>query len=336
MALKTHSDVYVYHDESGRIKGYNLEGAHVFLMVPDLLRLNRDAAQTTLLQRTTHPESYSPLKILHQEIMHLRANHRAFHVFHFTDITGKTWTDKNSAEREALEVGIDSFKRSTGTRFAAPLCCKLAAIFYPSSNLSSYGGYRAEREYRYYETVFRILLKGALHFFYDTHNTVEVRKIVSGGKPYHRELDSGRIVEALRRDDSLRSYVKLAPDLEIVHQTCDHTLCNDDAAEFEHSIMLQLADLFLGAIRHVVTTNQTVRAPIPHAGAKVTNKRAIISYPVAEMVEEWRKNPHSPRCDYYKSISVTLASLKDDNWKFESIKRLVSGLTLLDYSKPVS
>jgi hypothetical protein len=331
MSYKTHSDIFVYHDETGKIQGHNIKGAHVFLFVPHLLRIDRDAAQTTLVPSITHLESYSPLKILFQEITDLRSVHQAHHKFHFTDITGKTWTAKNNAEREALEVGIDSFKKSPQTRFVAPMWCKLAAIFYPSAMLSSYGGHRAEREYRYYETVFRILLKSSLHFFYSPEDTVEVRKIISGGTPYHRQLDSYRIIEALRADDSLRTYVTLAPDLEIVQQTCDHNRCKEGTDEFMHSMMLQLADLFLGAIRHVITTKRTSQTPTLHVGSKVVNKRGLVSYPVASMIEEWRRNPFSSRCDFHKSISVTQASFKDGNWKFETIRRLIGDSSLLDF-----
>jgi hypothetical protein len=235
-----------------------------------------------------------------------------------------------------LEVGIDSLKRTKLTKLDKTLCCKLSAIFYPSAQLSSYGGHRAEREYRYYETTLRFLLKGSLHFLYDTNNTVKVHKIISGGTPYHRTLDSDRIIGTLLSEGSMRPYVKFSSNTEIIHQTYDHAEYYQDTEQFKHSMMLQLADLFLGCIRYVVTTGHTKPTSIPPAGGILPDKKAVISFPVAEMLREWRKNPYSHRCGYYKSISVTEASLKDGTWHFEPLRRLVNVPTLLDYCNSIS
>jgi hypothetical protein len=84
MVYKTHSDVFIYHDETGKIKGRNVKG-HVFLIIPNSLSVDRDTAQTNLLQLTeARLESLSPLNLLYEEILALRQKYEAFHKFHFS------------------------------------------------------------------------------------------------------------------------------------------------------------------------------------------------------------------------------------------------------------
>jgi hypothetical protein len=329
MVCPTQSDVFIYHDETTLAERTNLKG-HVFLIVPNSLSVDKDSAQRSLdLCRPPDCESISPLNLMHQEIMKVRSKYDAFHKFHFSRIAGKKWNNKNNAERDALETLIDSLRNRKLARFNEPLHCKLAIIFYLSTTLDLYGGNRTERQYRYYETTLRILLKGSLHYLYDNNNKVKVHKIISDGSPYHRELNYDRIVKPLLADGSMKEYAQVSPNTEIVHLISNHKRYDEDSVEFKHCTMLQLADLVLGSVRYTETSLKLTA--IPPTGTLVENKKAIFSYPIKQMLREWRRDEHSRRCNYYKSISVTDASLRNDKWDFKPAKRLFSGRTLAHY-----
>jgi hypothetical protein len=68
MACSTQCEVFIYHDETTLAEHNNLKG-NVFLIIPNSLSVNKDAAQQRLdLCRIPGSESSSPLQILNDEI----------------------------------------------------------------------------------------------------------------------------------------------------------------------------------------------------------------------------------------------------------------------------
>lgn len=172
MKAKTTSKVIVYHDETGisSLKG------HALLFIPNNLNTRREQTLYGTLEDDT-----ACRKLIYNKIMEVREKHGALgHKFHFTDIAGTKWGGYNPAERKMVDLGVDALRKNRPQKFNAPLCCKLAIIYYPASSKlkSYYKGDRKERILRYDETLLRMLLKGAIHFLYDANNRVEILKII--------------------------------------------------------------------------------------------------------------------------------------------------------------
>jgi len=313
------SKVIVYHDETKQIKKMNLKG-HILLFIPLNLTVERYG---TLLGN--EKQTYIPLKEIYNEIMEIRDNYSAFHKFHFSKIpkAGK-WTKYNQAEKELVQIGIDALKTKRNFIFKSPLFCKMAIIFYPMSSLDLYRGVSKEKRLRYHETLFRMLLKGAVHYLYDEDHPVELSKIISDGMPYHRKLSDDRILFRLIIDNflgrsPLREYVSISPDCEIVHQSSKHEDFREDTDEYVHANMLQLADMLLGATIHSCYKDLKIQTRQPRIDQKVDDKRGEVSMPVKEMLDKRKRGRNFKYSSHYKSFLLSLAYAKDRNWKFESI-----------------
>jgi len=317
---KTYSKVIVYHDETKKIENTNLYG-HILLFASTELKIEKYG---TLFGDVM--EDYQPITEFHEKVMEIRKRYKAYHKFHFNEIprSGK-WTKYNQCEREFVKLGIDVLKTKRNSMFKHPLLFKIAIIFYPLSMLDMYGGDKKEKHLRYHETLFRMLLKGAVHYLYDKQNHVEILKIISDGKPYHRKLSEDRILWRLIFDDfiskrSLRDYTPIHPNCEIIHQSSNHKDFEENTKEYIHANMLQLADMLLGCVIHSCYKGLRIQNPSPYIGQQgVEDKRGIIALPMKEMLDKRKRGRNFKYSSHYKSFSLSLASLNNGKWNFENI-----------------
>lgn len=320
MKTRTTSKVIVYHDETGIS---NLRG-HVLLFVPRNLTIREEATLCGTLQNDIECRN-----LIYSKIMEVRENTGVLeHKFHFSKIGGKTWTRRNLAERKVVDVGVDALRKNRPKKFNAPLCCKLAIIYYPpSSKLKDYyEGNRKDRILKYDETLLRILLKGAIKFLYDVNNQVEILKIVADGEPHHRKISEDRVLRRLIDDEqltigTLQPYDIIPRDAEIIHQSSDHRKYELDSEEFINANMLQLADMLLGSVNHSYYEEVAISPSTPPLNSKITNKQGIIAYSVKEMLDKKKERKfgfiHS---SHYKSFTLTKAIPQDNgSWSFEEI-----------------
>ena len=316
---KTYSRVIVYHDETKKIENTNLYG-HILLFIPAYLKIEKYG---TLFEDIV--EDYRPVIEFYEKVVEIRKKYGANHKFHFNKIprSGK-WTKYNQCEKEFVELGIDALKTKRNSIFTHPLFFKMAIIFYPLSTLNMYGGDKKEKRLRYHETLFRMLLKGAIHYLYDEQNHVEILKIISDGKPYHRKLSEDRILWKLIIDDfigehPLREYVTISPNCEIIHQSSNHKDFNEDTEEYIHAHMLQLSDMLLGCVIHSCYKGLRIQKSSPSIGQEVKDKRGIIVLPVKDMLDKRKRGRNFKYSSHYKSFSLSLASLRNGSWNFENI-----------------
>lgn len=319
MRTSTKSEVIVYYDETRGLRGINSKG-HAFLFIPYKSTIKQETPLFGMREKCIFPR-----QLLYDKVVEVRSKYDAFYRFHFKEISGKKWTKYNVAEKEIIEVSIDALRYKNPKIFELPLGCKLAIIFYHKPrDLSLYGGSRKEKVLRYDETLMRILLKGAVHFVYDKDSTVEILKIISDGDPHHRKLSNDRILQRLIEDNllgrgSLREYVTISQNAEIIQQTSQHKKYKERSEEFINANMLQLSDMLLGGVicscyRGANFCN--VSPPIDH---RVEDKKTIIAYSIKEMLDKRKRGRNFIYSSHYKSFSLSRAFIDSGMWKFENI-----------------
>jgi hypothetical protein len=312
MKTQTTSKVIVYHDET---EIHSLKG-HVLLFIPHNLTIREEATLYGPLQNDIECR-----KLIYDKIMEVRENHGVLeHKFEFSEISGKKWIKWDIAERKMVDLGVDALRRKGAQKFKAPLCCKLAIIYYPASKrLDLYGGNRKERILRYDETLLRMLLKGAVHFLYDADNQAEILKIITDGEPYHRKINEDRVLQKLSETSSLQPYVKISKDAEIIHQSSDHRKYGLDSEEYIDANMLQLADMLLGSVNHSCYKEAITSSSIPPISSVITNKKGIVAYSVKEMLDKKKKRGSGfINSSHYKSFTLSRATpQKNGSWSFE-------------------
>ena len=319
-AYKTESEVFVFHDETGKAGDEKLKG-HILLFVPVKLRI--------ILSNTLWGDKIielNPLEKLYIEINKLRKRFNVNHKFHFKEISGRKWNKANEAEKQLIIIGVDAL-RYRGTKiFRNPLCCKIAIIFFPNPNLDSlifYGGKeKDEKKLRFNETVLRMLLKGAIHYLYTKDHKVKILKILSDGQPYHRKLSEERVLWRLIEEQlvgDLREYVDISPNVEIIHLDSNHRKYGVGSNEYIYANMLQLADMFLGSVIQSCLKGIKWQNISPQIRDKVEDKKSIIAYPVKEMLDKRKRGRNFEYSGHYKSFTISKAYIKDGKWEFENI-----------------
>jgi len=320
MKTQTISKVVVYHDET---EIFSLKG-HILLFIPHNLTIRTEA---TLCG--TFNNDVECRKLVYNEIMDVRQSHGALqHKLHFSDISGKEWTGFNTAEKKLVSLGVEALRRKGVRKFDAPLYCKLAIIYYPTSSVlnSYYNGIYREKIMRYEETLLRMLLKGAIHFLYDTNNQVEILKIICDGEPQHRKISGDRVIKRLLPGEQtetspLRPYVKISNSTEIIHQSSDHRKYESGSEEFINANMLQLADMLLGSVNHSCYAEVATSSSTPTVGSKIKDKKGIVAYSVKEMLDKKKKRASGfVNSGHYKSFTLSRATPQNNGlWRYEEI-----------------
>ena len=311
------SEVVVYHDETGKIENTNLKG-QILLFIPKKITIEHKIPLFG-----NKKETYSSLDKVYERIKNIRKSHEVDNKFHFKEIHGKKWTKCDQAAKELIEVGTDCLRSKRNNYFSQPLFCKMGIIFYTTPYLNSYGGDNKEKKLRHHETLLRMLLKGTVHYLYDQNHKVKILKIISDGNPYHRKLNEDRIFWRLIIDDligqsPLKGYVTIPQTSEIVQQLSSHRDFEEDAEEYIHANMLQLADMLLGSVIHSCYKGIKTVPKKPAIGAMVVDKRGIISFPVKEMIDKRKRGKGFRYSGHYKSFSLSKAEIINGEWVFES------------------
>lgn len=319
---KVTSDVYVYHDETTDAGESNLKG-HVFFFVPKKVVVERD--ETFFSDGVL---SASSLERLYEQVKAIREDKDLIRKLHFTEISGNEWGPSAQAQRDILELAVDSLRHKNVKKLNTPHHSKLAIILYKhpkDSSLALYGGERKEKLLKYDETLMRFLLKGALHYLYDKDTQVRLLRIVSDGEPNHRKISEERVINRLVEEQilnkGLRDYVKISDDVEIVHQSSQHKDFEQGTKERLNANMLQIADMLLGSVLyHCLNKNLSTSEKLPRYGTKVDDKKGVISYPVRKMINKRKRGSNFKYSGHYKSFSLSEAEIKNNEWQFDSIK----------------
>ncbi len=320
---QTSSIVVVYHDETKNANAGKYRG-HIFFFVPQVASISHNH---TLFGIDTQSHSVSDL--LHRKICELRDSYGlGTKKLHFTDISGRRWYKSDEGYRVIMEVLIDALRYKSSHIFEASLSCKIAVIFYPKKgDVEIYGGLGKEQYLRHDETVMRTLLKGALHSLYDDSNRVRINAIYTDGQPMHRPLDGERVIDRLKRDEQygrkpLREHVDLADNVQLIGINSDHTKYDLSNPERRHSNFLQLSDLLLGAIIKSCYSNTRRCKNLPRIGTSMTaqDKKAIIAYPMMEMLEKKKRGTGFKNSGHYKAFSLTELTFKNSVPDFNELK----------------
>lgn len=227
---------------------------------------------------------------------------------HFCNISGSRICpdDGSVAIKEWVLYGVETLKSKHSPVFRPPLNCKLGVIFFPTTlDLDTYGGDTpVERMLRYFETVFRMVLKGCAHYLYDQNNKLRIKGVITDGEPWHRRLDETRILRPLMA--GVRDYVEIDRNAYVEGIISDHTSC--DCADSNKAQFLQLTDLLLGSIIH------TCFRDLEHG-----SKKEILIRPVREMLEKRKRGRNFHRSGHYKSFSLSFAELVGNQWRFQPV-----------------
>ncbi len=320
---QTVSNVVVYHDETKNADAGKYRG-HILFFVPQVVNISK---KHTLFSMDT--QSYSVADLLHRKVCEIRDSYGlSTKKLHFSCISGRRWGKSDEGHRVIMEVLVDALRHKFSRIFGISLSCKLAVIFYPNkSDVEIFGGLGKEQYLRNDETVMRMLLKGALHSLYDDSNRVRIDAIYTDGQPMHRPLDYDRVIDRLKHDEQygrkpLREYVDMACTSQLIGINSDHTKYNLSSPEQVHSNFLQLADLLLGAVVKSCYSSTRRGNNLPKIGTILTaqDKKAIVAYPVMEMLEKKKRGSGFKNSGHYKSFSLTELTYKNSVPNFNELK----------------
>ena len=312
--------VIVYYDETKDVPGENLKG-HVLLFVPKVLQV---ALKGTLFDGS---QEIYPSEVFLNHVRDMRQKYNCDRKFHFAEISGKKWSGYDQALLEIIQIATEAMRtKNVQHPLKQPLAFKLAVMFYPkNADFALYsGGTRAEKRVRYDETMLRILLKGASHFLYSDENKVEVLQIVCDGQPEHRSFNETRVIRQLLVEEeqgrvSLRDYVSLHPSAEIEHVPSDHKKHELNSEDYIHANFLQVADLLLGAVRHIFFGKQKIKFKMPQIGETCEDKRSVISKPVWGMLEKVKRGSGFKHSGHYRTFTITRVEFENNGITFKQL-----------------
>jgi len=320
MSVKRKSEIIIYQDETVVPNSKNLKG-HIFYFIPEKIEI---IEETPLFG--SNKFIIEPPQLLFQQIMKIRTKWNSNHKFHHSKISGRKWQKKNFAEKEIVNLAVESLRKFKTNQFKYPLFCKFAIIYYPKiKDISNYGGNnKKEKLLRYDETLLRFLLKGAVHFLYNENDKVIIKKIICDGEPSYRNLNEDRILKRIISDDiigksPLREYVTISEKAEIIHQNSDHNLFEYGNNGFINANFLQLADMILGSVNHSCFIGINRNKIILNTGEKIFDKKGIISVPIYELLNKRKRGRYFVYSSHYNTFTISKAYIKDGKWQFENI-----------------
>lgn len=239
-----------------------------------------------------------------KELYSARKRYRCDSKLHFADFSGSRFTRKEKCAAEWIELGVEVLRhKGQEPRFRLPFKCKLGILFTNPADMkrSMYGGTPKERYLRKIETLLRITIKGCLHYCFSKDNPVFISEFFTDGKPWHRELDSERILSRLGGE--AKDYVSFSPRVSIQSLPSDHR--REDCRLPNDAQLLQLCDLLLGSVLHLCGRS-------PERG-KV---KEILSRPVREMLEKTKRGRDFQHSGHYKSFTVGQVNFSEEGLSF--------------------
>ena len=259
--------------------------------------------------------------------MRIREKHHCDRKFHFSGLSGRKWIEPDQALFEVVTLAVEAM-RTKGVRppLKQPLAFKLAVMFYPKgADLTLYGGNtRKEKRLRHDETILRILLKGAAHYLYSDDNRIEILHVICDGYPEHRPFNEERILWQLIIEESrgrapLRDYVTIHPSATIIQLSSNHKDHEPDSSEYMHANLLQVADLLLGAVRHLYFIGIPDVSRTPRIGERCDNKRSIASLPVLGMLKKVERGGGFKHSGHYRTFTISQVEFQDSQITFKQL-----------------
>jgi len=306
------SEVIVYHDETGREVPEKTKG-HILLFVP--ARSTIEYAHGLFREQSI---IFTPHQSLFKEIEKIREDCIANHKFHFTDISGRKWTNRNEAEKRLVVKAVEFLSQKGCNN---NLFCKFGIILYQTpdpNHISAYGGeLRHEKRLRFGETVLRMLLKGCVHYLYNPNHKVKIMRIVTDGQPCHRKLSDFRIIGKLLNE--VRDYVEICNDAEIVHLPSGHKEHLKGSDDYVHANMLQLADMLLGSIVYACLGDKAIIETSPRINDRVASKKGIIACVLKKMLDKRKRGSNFRNSSHYKAFTISKAEIRNRTWAFENV-----------------
>jgi len=155
------------------------------------------------------------------------------------------------------------------------------------------------------ETIFRMGLKGGLHFLGEEQDPIRIEKIHFDGHEHHRRhIDRDRVVGRIQ---GLREYCQIStlPDL-IDDRSSDHR--KFDAQPYEDCQFIQLTDLLVGAFRSLLSDNSK-------------QLHVALAYPVESMLLRYRQGyARMQNSRWRNSFCMSQCYLENDRWSFQRLE----------------
>lgn len=299
--------VSIYYDET-EIQEYGISG-HILFIVPDELLTEHKYPLFELEKEIIFPR----IKLL-EHIQNLRGdvfNHRKFH---FKKIKNNENYDYLTTLKKLVGTLNLSMSSSKNYLFKQPAFCKLGILYYPTNHdLSNYGGKnKKERQVRYHETMFRILLKNSLHSLYRDKDKIIVNRILVDGNANHRDFSEYRITKRLLEEtyyyrSPLRKNIIFPTNLRINHIDSDHKNCEAGTRQYEDANLLQCADILLGCSNYVFFPPKDVSIGL--------NKR-ILSKEIEPMIFKVKRKGGIIKSSHFNSFKISKTHFLNNEMKF--------------------
>lgn len=321
----------VYYDET-ELKHVQLCG-HVLYFVPSEISAtyeNHLPIRGNYCLPIKDNYCYSPSEELLKIIYKIRETEPHNKKFHFKKFTGKYQTKYDRPALLLMAALVDSLRSARFGEFNMPLHCKLAIMYYGNKvRKNYYGGDTHEQKIRYDETMLRILLKSALHYFYKDGDDIVITDFIVDGKPNSREMDKHRVVQTLLFEEHhqrtpLRKNIQIDPTLKIKHISSDHKDHLHNTIEYEHANLLQCADLLLGAANYTFypPANQQENSAKGFQSSK--NKKQKLSIPFDNMICKLKRRGGFVNSSHFKSFTVSNISFEQDKIIFKNHSDLIA------------
>ena len=248
------------------------------------------------------------------QMREIRRRYNCDSKLHYNDLTGQKSNCKIKTAGEIVPLLCDSLRSKGHTKGLwgqLPPRCKF--ILFKKKNIGDmsnsyfdFGGTldKKEVDIRKIETLFRIGLKGGLHYLFDEQKKVKIVGFYTDGYAWTRPFDNKRIIERLSHEK--RSYIDLDSNLTIEAIVSNHkknTCTDSDRAE-----LLQACDLLIGAFKNCIFDKKT------------DSFKTKIAKPVRDIMEKKAKRKGNfINSGHYKAYTLTKAMLEDGVWAYYSL-----------------
>lgn len=289
----------IYHDESKEEAFW-----HIFLFIPHDIK----SELTDTLLQARYLCDYKGRQL---SFKNLNSNSSLNCTKSWLSILSSAFQQKDKKPYEPFYMGTNTYDSSCSRRtgcygtFSKPLKCKVA-IFHLKDNHKDMSSNL--NDLSKLETTFRMGLQGASHYLFSPECPLVVSSIILDGEKhypiqYNANFDFNKVSHKL--DIMFRDYCSLS-------STC--TISGKNISE-EDRILLDLADLFLGAFRFGYLKPQLCDCVSDREVSKYNLSKVL--KPLVYRLNEGYARMKNSRFEKYGTFSS--AWIQNDQWEFENI-----------------